>query len=89
VAADIKHYAMFINGKHVDSDEIDEIPDPATEELAATIARGGVEQADQAVAAARKAFDSGSWSRMEPADRSAVMTKPDSTDRLCGGGLSC
>jgi aldehyde dehydrogenase (NAD+) len=44
---------MFINGKHVDSDESDEIRDPATEEVYATIARGTAEHADAAVAAAR------------------------------------
>ncbi|OOK81882.1 hypothetical protein BZL30_1050 [Mycobacterium kansasii] len=39
MATDIKHYQMFINGKHVDSDEMDQIRDPATEEVYATIAR--------------------------------------------------
>jgi acyl-CoA reductase-like NAD-dependent aldehyde dehydrogenase len=66
---------MFINGKHVDSEEFDEIRDPATEDVYATIARGTVEHADAAVAAAREAFESGSWSRMAPADRSKVMTE--------------
>ena len=71
---DIAHFHMFINGKHVDSDEVDEIRDPATEEVYATIARGTVEHADAAVAAARAAFDSGSWSRRTPADRAQVLT---------------
>ncbi len=75
MASDIRHHAMFINGTHVDAEEVDEICDPATEEIVATIARGGVEHADQAVAAARAAFDSGSWSRLIPAERSAVLTK--------------
>ncbi|OPX10285.1 aldehyde dehydrogenase [Mycobacterium sp. AT1] len=75
MAADVKHYTMFVNGVHVDSDEFDEIRDPATAALTATIARGGVEHVDQAVAAARAAFESGSWSRMEPVDRAAVMTR--------------
>ncbi len=75
MVADIKHYAMFIDGEHVESADVDEIRDPATEEVVATIARGGVEHADAAVAAARTAFESGSWSRMTPADRSAVLVK--------------
>lgn len=75
MAADVKHYAMFIDGKHVDAAEVDEIRDPATEEVVATIARGSVEHADAAVAAARAAFESGSWSKMAPADRSAVLVK--------------
>jgi acyl-CoA reductase-like NAD-dependent aldehyde dehydrogenase len=75
VVADIKHYAMFIDGEYVESADVDEIRDPATEEVVATIARGGVEHADAAVVAARTAFESGSWSRMTPADRSAVLVK--------------
>src|SRR6516225_6375746 len=75
VSTDIKHYQMFINGKHVDSDESDEIRDPATEELYATVARGTTAHADAEVAAARTAFESGSWSRLAPADRSRVLTK--------------
>ncbi|WP_236984540.1 MULTISPECIES: aldehyde dehydrogenase family protein [Mycobacterium] len=66
---------MFINGKHVDSDDVDDICDPATEEVAATIARGTPEHVDAAVQAAREAFESGSWSRMSPTDRSAVLAK--------------
>jgi acyl-CoA reductase-like NAD-dependent aldehyde dehydrogenase len=45
---------MFNNGKHVDSDQVDEIRDPATEEVYATIARGTAEHAGAAVAAARR-----------------------------------
>ncbi|CAN5316591.1 aldehyde dehydrogenase family protein [soil metagenome] len=75
MAADVKHYTMFIDGKRVDSAELDEIRDPATENVVATIARGGVEHADAAVSAARAAFESGSWSRLAPAQRSAVLAK--------------
>lgn len=75
MATDIKHYQMFINGKHVDSDEMDQIRDPATEEVYATIARGTAAHADAAVAAARAAFESGSWSRLAPAERSRVLTQ--------------
>ncbi|MBI3217031.1 MAG: aldehyde dehydrogenase [Mycobacterium sp.] len=66
---------MFINGKPVDSAESDEIRDPATEAVYATMARGSAEHVDAAVSAARAAFDSGSWSRRSPAERSAVLTK--------------
>lgn len=74
MATDVKHYHMFIDGKHVNADEFDEIRDPATENLYATVARGTVAHADLAVAAARRAFDSGSWSRLDPAERSRVLT---------------
>ncbi len=75
MAADIRHYAMFIDGQHVDTPEADEIRDPATEAVVATVARGDVIHADAAVAAARAAFESGSWSRMTPTDRSAILAK--------------
>ena len=75
MSTDTKHYQMFINGKHVDSAESDGIYDPATESLYATIARGGIEDADSAVAAARAAFESGAWSRLDPADRSKIMVE--------------
>lgn len=47
--------------------------DPATNELVATYAMAGVEQADQAVAAARESFDSGVWRRQRPVDRAKVL----------------
>lgn len=73
MAVGVRHYEMFINGKDVDSVETDEIRDPANEKVFATIARGNVEHVDAAVSAARDAFESGSWSRLAPADRSKVM----------------
>ncbi|WP_328362731.1 aldehyde dehydrogenase family protein [Mycobacterium sp. NBC_00419] len=75
MAADITHYRMFINGAHVDSADVDEIRDPATGDVVATVARGGVADADAAVAAAKAAFESGVWSRMTPSDRSVIMTR--------------
>jgi acyl-CoA reductase-like NAD-dependent aldehyde dehydrogenase len=75
VATDINHHQMFVNGKHVDSDESDQIRDPATEEVYSTIARGTAEHAHGAVVAARAAFESGPWPRLTPDDRSKVMTE--------------
>jgi acyl-CoA reductase-like NAD-dependent aldehyde dehydrogenase len=39
----IRRYSMFIGGDWVDSDEVFEIRSPATEELVATVAKGGRE----------------------------------------------
>jgi len=72
---DTPHFQMFINGEHVDSPDAYEIRDPSTEDLYATIARGHNADADAAVAAARAAFEAGTWSRMEPAERSRIMTR--------------
>ncbi len=76
----VTHQQMFIDGAHVDSDEHYDIRHPATEELVCTVAKGSVAHADQAVAAARRAFEAGSWTRMMPEDRSAVMKRV--ADRL-------
>jgi acyl-CoA reductase-like NAD-dependent aldehyde dehydrogenase len=69
----VTHHRMFIDGEHVDADEYYEIRNPATEELVCTIAKGGIEHVDRAVAAARAAFESGEWSAKAPEERSAVM----------------
>ena len=46
---------------------------PATGEPLAEVAAGDATDVDRAVAAARRAFDDGRWSRMAPADRKAVL----------------
>ncbi len=48
---------------------------PATEEVIADVAEGGPEDIDLAVKAARKAFDSGPWSKMDARDRGRLMYK--------------
>lgn len=71
----VKHHQMFIDGKDVDAPEAYEIRSPANEELVSTMAKGSVSHADSAVEAARRAFESGVWSRMPKEDRSAIMTR--------------
>ena len=46
---------------------------PATEEPSAQVARGDERDVELAVAAARKAFDSGPWPRMSAADRGRIV----------------
>jgi len=41
----IRHYSMFINGEWVDTADRFEIRSPATEELVATVTKGGIEHA--------------------------------------------
>jgi len=48
---------------------------PATEEVIADVAEGGPEDVDLAVKAARKAFDSGPWRKMDARDRGRLMSK--------------
>ncbi len=47
--------------------------DPATEEVIAEVAEGDAVDVDRAAKAARKAFDSGPWSRMDARDRGRAM----------------
>jgi gamma-glutamyl-gamma-aminobutyraldehyde dehydrogenase len=48
---------------------------PATGQPIAEIAEGGPADVDAAVAAARRAFDSGVWSRMSPGERKATLIR--------------
>jgi aldehyde dehydrogenase (NAD+) len=72
-APGIRHLPMRIGGEDVETDDVFEIINPATEEVVATAARGTVEHADAAVAAARASFEAGSWSELSPQDRSRLM----------------
>jgi acyl-CoA reductase-like NAD-dependent aldehyde dehydrogenase len=51
----VRRYAMLIDGDWVDTDDRFEIRSPATEELVANVAKGGREDADRAIAAAKAA----------------------------------
>lgn len=67
----------FIDGAYVASTDGRTFPtiNPATGETITEVARGGAAEIDRAVAAARKAFRSGVWSRMDPRARMAVLEK--------------
>jgi acyl-CoA reductase-like NAD-dependent aldehyde dehydrogenase len=69
----IRHYSMLIGGDWVESDERFEIRSPATEDVVARVAKGGLEHADRAVAAAKAAHEDGRWRRTPPRDRAAVL----------------
>ena len=65
---------LFINGQWTDaaSGKTFETPNPATGETLARIAEGDAEDINQAVRAARAAFD-GPWSRMTPSERGRII----------------
>ncbi|WP_330256078.1 aldehyde dehydrogenase family protein [Nocardia sp. NBC_00565] len=69
------HYSMFIDGKWIDTADAYEIRSPATEELVATVAKGGITEVDLAVAAAKAAHEEGSWRRTSPAERAALLNE--------------
>ncbi|MYV97764.1 aldehyde dehydrogenase family protein [Streptomyces sp. SID3343] len=71
----VSHYRMYIGGEWVDTDERYELINPATEELVATAAKGDTGHADAAVAAAKQAFEEGTWRNTAPAARAAVLDR--------------
>ena len=72
---DVKPYQMFINGRWVDakSGQTDDIVDPGTEQVIARVPRAAVGDAEDAVRAAREAFDHGPWPRMK-AETAALIS---------------
>ncbi len=82
-AAELKAYyaerpqPMLIGGQMVAaaSGQTFDVYDPAVGLPFARSAAGGAEDVDRAVKAARKALESGPWSRMTPAERAKLMWK--------------
>lgn len=70
-------YKLYIGGEYVPSvsGKIQDCVSPADNEVFAQAYKGGVEDAEKAVKAAREAFDKGEWSRMAARDRSAILLK--------------
>ena len=68
---------LLINGKWVPakSGKTFEVENPANEQVLATVAEGDKADVDEAVKAARKAFDEGPWPRMSPHARTRVLLK--------------
>ena len=75
-ALDIRRQA-FIDGKFTDaiSGKTFESVNPADGAVLASVAECDAADVDLAVAAGRRAFDDGRWSRMAPGDRKAVLLK--------------
>lgn len=68
---------LFINGAFVPakSEAMFDVVDPANRKVFHQVARGGAEDIDAAVKAARKAFDEGPWPRLSGAERGAILRK--------------
>ncbi len=70
-------HQVFIDGSFADAADgasFDTV-NPANGLVLASVARGGAVDVDRAVAAARRAFASGAWSRSAPAHRKAVLLR--------------
>ncbi|MGV0643714.1 aldehyde dehydrogenase family protein [Mycolicibacterium sp. XJ2546] len=70
----VDSYDLFIDGGWVapDSGRYD-VTNPATETVIATAPDAGTAQVEQAIAAARTAFDSGPWATAAPAERARCL----------------
>ena len=74
-APKVRQTKMLIDGEWMDSLSGKKFATvyPATEEIIVEVAEGGPEDIDQAVDAARRAFDDGPWPRMDARDRSKLL----------------
>ncbi|UOF89286.1 aldehyde dehydrogenase family protein [Fodinisporobacter ferrooxydans] len=72
-----KIYQLFINGEFVNSSNgaFFDTYNPATGAVIAQVAKGTKEDVDKAVAAARQAFEQGSWPKMNGAKRARVLNE--------------
>jgi aldehyde dehydrogenase (NAD+) len=72
---DLKHYELFIDGKHVapTTGEYSIDLDPATEEPIAEVAQGGKADVDKAVSAARAALKV--WGALRAAERGRILQR--------------
>src|SRR5579862_8808261 len=70
-----KDHKLLIDGKWVSarSGKTFPVEDPATEETIAHVPSGDKADIDLAVAAARRAFETGPWSRISPAARQRLV----------------
>ena len=68
---------MLINGKWVDAASGKTFPsyNPATGDVLAKVAEGDKEDINRAVAAARAAFETGSWRKLTPSERGRMIWK--------------
>jgi aldehyde dehydrogenase (NAD+) len=72
---DVKSYRNYIGGEWVEaaSGETFDVINPSSGELVATVPKGGREDAQTAIAAARESFDSSVWSEMDPDERVRIL----------------
>ena len=70
-------YQLYIDGSWTDGDGDSALTvlNPATEEAIATVPEGTVADTERAIAAARRAFDSGPWPWLSPRERAAAMLR--------------
>jgi len=70
-------YRLYIEGEFVGNESGKTFPvyDPSTEEVLAEVVEASAVEVDLAVQAARRAFDSGPWSKSTPQSRAQILFK--------------
>ncbi|WP_039042211.1 aldehyde dehydrogenase family protein [Sporosarcina sp. ZBG7A] len=78
----VEEFLQGVKGLYIDGDyqpaisgKTFNVINPATEEVIAQVSEAQTEDIDVAVAAARKAFDEGEWTKMDTAERSHLIYK--------------
>jgi betaine-aldehyde dehydrogenase len=71
----VRRYRMYINGEFVESASEKYFPvmEPSTEEVMAEVPEANEKDVNRAVAAAKAAFDSGSWPQTTAQDRGRIL----------------
>jgi aldehyde dehydrogenase (NAD+) len=77
MALDVRSYGIFVDGRFAESrsDAVLEVVNPATESVIGRVASACPADVDDAVAAARRAFEDGPWSRATPSERSRLLLR--------------
>ncbi|WP_236011394.1 aldehyde dehydrogenase family protein [Alicyclobacillus fructus] len=73
----LPEYGMFIDGAYTfaESGAFFEVINPATGQPCARVAKSDARDVDRAVKSARRAFESGEWSRAKPHERAEVLIR--------------
>ncbi|GAA3528076.1 aldehyde dehydrogenase family protein [Nocardioides daeguensis] len=71
----MRAFSNFIDGRWVEAPGVIPVDDPSTGEVFGHVPDSGAEVIDSAVAAARRAFDEGPWSRWSVRDRAEALRR--------------
>ena len=76
MAPDLRVFdGLYVDGRWLATDASEPVLNPATEATIAQAPVGGPAEAEQAIAAARRAFDHGPWPTMTPRQRGAALER--------------
>jgi 5-carboxymethyl-2-hydroxymuconic-semialdehyde dehydrogenase len=75
MAAEVQYHQFYINGRFVEMSGAESFSsiEPATEEVLTKVGLASARVVDEAVRAARLAFDEGPWPRMRAAERASLL----------------